>query len=333
MNIGFKEPPADGNWIVSNEAGRLRVPDNPIIGFIEGDGVGPDIWAASRPVFEAAVEKASKGARKVHWWELPAGEASFTKHGEYLPENTFQAIQRAMVVIKGPLTTPVGGGFRSLNVTLRQKLDLYACVRPVRYIPGTPAPVLRPEEVDMVIFRENTEDVYAGIEWKSWSDGASAMIGFLHDRLGVDVDPASGIGVKPMSPNASKRLVRIAIEYALAKGRKLVTLVHKGNIMKFTEGAFRDWGYELAQEEFADRVILEADLVEKYAGVIPDGKILLNDRIADAMFQQVLLRPREIRSAGLAEPERRLSLRRSCCAGWRVGDGSRCKHERYLRIV
>ncbi len=293
MNIGFKEPPADGNWIVSSEAGRLRIPDNPIIGFIEGDGVGPDIWAASGPVFEAAVEKAFKGARKVHWWELPAGEASLTEYGEYLPEHTFQAIQRARVVIKGPLTTPVGGGFRSLNVTLRQKLDLYACVRPVRYIPGTPAPVLRPEDVDMVIFRENTEDVYAGIEWKSGSEGASAMIGFLHDRLGVDVDPASGIGVKPMSPNASKRLVRRAIEYALAKGRKLVTLVHKGNIMKFTEGAFRDWGYELAQKDFADLIILEADLADKYAGVIPDGKILLNDRIADAMFQQVLLRPKE----------------------------------------
>jgi isocitrate dehydrogenase len=293
MNKGYKSPPEGGNWIVSRGAGQLIVPDNPIIGFIEGDGVGPDIWASSRPVFDEAVEKAFGGAKKIYWWEIPAGEKSFRDHGDYLPDHTFQAIQKAAVVIKGPLTTPVGGGFRSLNVTLRQKLDLYACVRPVRYIPGTPAPVIRPEEVDMVIFRENTEDVYAGIEWKSGSEGARAIIGFLHHSLGVDVDAASGIGVKPMSPNASKRLVRRAIDYALTKGRKRVTLVHKGNIMKFTEGAFRDWGYELAREEYADRIILEADLAEKFAGVIPDGKILLNDRIADAMFQQVLLRPKE----------------------------------------
>lgn len=293
MKIGFEEPPSGGNWITSDADRQLHVPDNPIIGFIEGDGVGSDIWAASRPVFEAAVERAYTGARTIYWWEIPAGEKSFRNHGEYLPEHSFRAIERAAVVIKGPLTTPVGGGFRSLNVTLRQKLDLYACVRPVRYIPGTPAPVLRPEDVDMVIFRENTEDVYAGIEWKSGSDGAAAVIGFLREKLAVELDPASGVGVKPMSPNASKRLVRRAIEHALENGRKRVTLVHKGNIMKFTEGAFRDWGYELAREEFADKVISEAELAEKYNGNIPEGKILLNDRIADAMFQQVLLRPKE----------------------------------------
>lgn len=293
MKLDFDKPPRGGDWIVSAEDGRLVVPDNPIIGFIEGDGVGPDIWAASRPVFEAAVQKAFNRSRQVQWWEIPAGEKSFRNYGDYLPEHTFQSIQRAVVVIKGPLTTPVGGGFRSLNVTLRQKLDLYACVRPVRYITGTPAPVLRPQDVDMVIFRENTEDVYAGIEWKSGSPDASAVIGFLHKQLGIELDPASGIGVKPMSPYASKRLVRRAINYALAKDRKSVTLVHKGNIMKFTEGAFRDWGYELAREEFSDRVIFEAELTEKYSGRIPEGKILVNDRIADAMFQQVLLRPKE----------------------------------------
>jgi isocitrate dehydrogenase len=293
MNSGFAGPPSNGNWITSGTDRGLTVPDNPIVGFIEGDGVGSDIWAASRPVFEAAVEKAFKGARKIYWWEVPAGEKSFRNHGEYLPEHSFRAIERAVVVIKGPLTTPVGGGFRSLNVTLRQKLDLYACVRPVRYIPGTPAPVLRPQDVDMVIFRENTEDVYAGIEWKSGSEGAGAVISFLHDKLAIEIDPASGIGVKPMSPNASKRLVRRAINHALEKGRKRVTLVHKGNIMKFTEGAFRDWGYELAREEFADKVISEAELADKYRGSVPEDKIVLNDRIADAMFQQVLLRPKE----------------------------------------
>ncbi|MBI5249083.1 MAG: isocitrate dehydrogenase (NADP(+)) [Desulfomonile tiedjei] len=293
MELGFEGPPKGGDRITMGGEGRLLVPANPIIGFIEGDGVGPDIWAASKPVFEAAVEKAFKGARRVHWWEIPAGEKSFRNHGDYLPEHTFQSIRSAVVVIKGPLTTPVGGGFRSLNVTLRQKLDLYACVRPVRYIPGTPAPVLRPEDVDMVIFRENTEDVYAGIEWKSGSADAGALIGFLQDRFGIEVDPASGIGVKPMSPNASKRLVRRAITHALEKGRKRVTLVHKGNIMKFTEGAFRDWGYELAREEFADKVVFETEVAEKYAGRVPEGKILVNDRIADAMFQQVLLRPKE----------------------------------------
>lgn len=293
MNPTFEARPENGSWITIGSAGKLIVPRNPIIGFIEGDGVGPDIWAASRPVFTAAVRKAYGQDREVYWWEIPAGEKSFQKYGEYLPEHTFESIQEALVVIKGPLTTPVGGGFRSLNVTLRQKLDLYACVRPVQYIPGTPSPVLRPQEVDMVIFRENTEDVYAGIEWESRSNEASEIITFLRDCMKVRVDVDSGIGIKPMSPRATKRLVRRAIRHAIEHGRKTVTLVHKGNIMKFTEGAFRDWGYELAREEFSDIVISEKDLFENYDGVLPEGKILLNDRIADSMFQQALLRPIE----------------------------------------
>jgi isocitrate dehydrogenase len=271
----------------------LLVPENPVIGFIEGDGVGSDIWKASQPVFEAAVRLAYKGTRSVCWWEIPAGEKSYRENGHYLPDASFEMIERAGVVIKGPLTTPVGGGFRSLNVTLRQKLDLYACVRPVTYIKGTPAPVVHPEDVDMVIFRENTEDVYAGIEWKSGSDDALKLIRMLKETMGVSLDVKSGVGLKPMSPGASKRLVRRAINHALEKKRKRVTLVHKGNIMKFTEGAFRDWGYELAREEFADKVISETELADKYDGTIPEGKVLLNDRIADSMFQQVLLRPRE----------------------------------------
>lgn len=293
MNSSFHEPPTEGEWIVRGEAGKLSVPEHPIVGFIEGDGVGPDIWAASRPVIDAAVKKVWGGSRALRWWEIPAGEKSFKDHGEYLPEYTFDAIKRASVVIKGPLTTPVGGGFRSLNVTLRQRLDLYACVRPVKYLPGTPSPVLRPEDVDMVIFRENTEDVYAGIEWKSGSDQATRIINFLGSEMGVQVDPSSGVGIKPMSPHATKRLVRRAIMFALEHDRKRVTLVHKGNIMKFTEGAFRDWGYELAREEFGGKLIFEDELTGQYGGVIPSGKILLNDRIADAMFQQVLLRPKE----------------------------------------
>lgn len=293
MNSPFHEPPTGGAWIATATSGTLHVPDNPIVGFIEGDGVGPDIWGASRPVFDAAVEKAWGGSRELQWWEIPAGEKSYREYGEYLPDHTFEAIQRAVVVIKGPLKTPVGGGFRSLNVTLRQRLDLYACVRPVKYLAGTPSPMLRPQDVDMVIFRENTEDVYAGIEWKSGTDPAKKILEFLKQEMGVAVDPDSGVGIKPMSPRATKRLVRRAILFALENNRKRVTLVHKGNIMKFTEGAFRDWGYELARDEFGDKIIFEDELKREYGGTIPDGKILINDRIADAMFQQVLLRPRE----------------------------------------
>jgi len=292
MTHTFPLPPAEGNWIATDAKGILRVPENPILGFIEGDGVGPDIWKASKPVFDAAVAKAYGSERTVHWWEIPAGEKSFEQYGEHLPEHSLQAIQKAVVVIKGPLTTPIGGGFRSLNVTLRQKLDLYACVRPVRHIPGTPSPVRRPDYVDIVIFRENTEDVYAGIEWKSGSPEASRFIGFLRESMSVTLDPASGIGVKPISPAATKRLVRRAISYALDNGKNRVTLVHKGNIMKFTEGAFRDWGYQLARDEFRDRVVFEDELAA-YGGEIPKGKVLVNDRIADSMFQQVLLRPKD----------------------------------------
>lgn len=289
----LSEPPAEGQWITVHADGVLDVPSNPIVGFIEGDGVGPDIWAASRPVFEAAVLKASGGMRRIHWWEIPAGEQVFRERGEYLPEESLSAARKVVVFIKGPVTTPVGRGYRSLNVALRQQLDLYACVRPVKYIPGAPAPVKRPEDVDIVVFRENTEDVYAGIEWKSGTDEALRVIDFLQESMGVHLDPSSGIGIKPISPLATKRLVRRAIKFALEHGRKRVTLVHKGNIMKFTEGAFRDWGYELAREEFREEVLLEDEVYEKHKGIIPDGKLLLNDRIADAMFQQVLLRPKE----------------------------------------
>jgi isocitrate dehydrogenase len=289
----FGDPPSDGAWITASDRGTIIVPDTPIVGFIEGDGVGPDIWAAARPVFDAAVGLASRGKRRIAWWELAAGEKAFAACGQHLPDETLKDIEKARVVIKGPLTTPVGGGFRSLNVTLRQKLDLYCCIRPVKYVAGAPAPVTRPQDVNMVIFRENTEDVYAGIEWKSGSPEATKLIDFLRDRMGVSIDPLSGVGVKPISPGATKRLVRRAIQFAIENGRQRVTLVHKGNIMKFTEGAFRDWGYEVARGEFAEHVILEADLPADSSGKIPQGRILVNDRIADAMFQQVLLRPRE----------------------------------------
>ncbi|MGC8603810.1 MAG: isocitrate dehydrogenase (NADP(+)) [Desulfomonilaceae bacterium] len=271
----------------------MIVPDYPVIGFIEGDGVGPDIWAASRQVFDAAIEKTYEGARKVYWWKIAAGEQSFKECGSYFPEVSFDAIRKCVIAIKGPLTTPVGGGFRSLNVTLRQELDLYACIRPIRYFRGTPSPMIKPEEVDMVVFRENTEDVYAGIEWKSGSQEAQKVIEFLSSNMGVKLSPDSAIGVKPMSPSATKRLVRMAIQYAIDNNRKRVTLVHKGNIMKFTEGAFRDWGYDVARTEFRDFVIFEEELFAKGEYEIPEGKVLVNDRIADAMFQQALLRPKE----------------------------------------
>ncbi len=290
MQSVFTSPPSDGAWISITHAGSLVVPDNPVVGWIEGDGVGPDLWKAARPVFDAAVHKAYGDTRRIVWWELAAGEKSFSLLHEYLPEETLKAIERAVVVIKGPLTTPVGGGFRSLNVTLRQKLDLYVCVRPVKYIPGTPSPMLRPEDVDMVIFRENTEDVYVGIEWKSGTEDCRKVIGYLKETMGVTLDPDSGVGIKPISPRATKRLVRRAIQFALDHGRKRVTLVHKGNIMKFTEGAFRDWGYQVSAEEFAGKVITEKELE---CGESAENKIILNDRIADSMFQQALIRPRD----------------------------------------
>ncbi|MBM4351042.1 MAG: isocitrate dehydrogenase (NADP(+)) [Deltaproteobacteria bacterium] len=270
--------------------GKLHVPDHPIIPFIEGDGVGPDIWRASVRVFDAAVEKCYGGKRKVHWLEVYAGEKAFQLKGEWAPEETIEAIREYKIGIKGPLTTPVGGEFRSINVMLRHKLDLYSCIRPVKYIAGTPSPMKHPEKVDMVVFRENMEDVYAGIEWREGSKEALRLREFLEKELGKVIREDSGIGIKPISRFGTKRHVRRAIRYALSHNRKSVTLVHKGNIMKFTEAAFRDWGYELAKEEFGDRIILESESGEKD---VPEGKIVLKDRIADAMFQQILLRPDE----------------------------------------
>ncbi|MBW1974146.1 MAG: isocitrate dehydrogenase (NADP(+)) [Deltaproteobacteria bacterium] len=275
------------------EAGKLIVPDRPIIGFIEGDGIGPDVWAVTKNVLDFAVAKAYGGKRQIEWRELYAGEKAFKEMGSWLPDETFEQIRRCVVAIKGPLTTPVGGGFRSLNVTLRQVLDLYACVRPVRYIRGVPSPMKHPEKVDMVIFRENTEDVYAGIEWLAGSDGSLKLLEFLKDEFGITLPEDSGIGIKPISKGRTNRLVRMAIRYAINNGRKSVTLVHKGNIMKYTEGAFCKWGYELAALEFQDKTITEAELYEKYSGKQPENVVVIKDRIADAMFQQVLLRPDE----------------------------------------
>lgn len=286
--------------------GSLLVPDNPIIPFIEGDGVGPEVWRAARRVIDAAVERAYKGARAIEWRELYAGEKAEKKFGDgtLLPDKTLQEIEAHRVAIKGPLTTPVGGGHRSLNVTLRQKLDLYACVRPVRYFKGVPSPMRHPEKLDVVIFRENTEDVYAGIEWPAGSPEVKELSAFIKSRFGREIRPGSGLGLKPISEEGSKRLVRMAIRYALDKGRRSVTLVHKGNIMKWTEGAFREWGYEVA-DEFRGQVVRERE-EDKLANLNPKpairrvtnpksrhGKVVINDRIADSMFQQLLLRPDE----------------------------------------
>jgi isocitrate dehydrogenase len=285
-------PPAKGEVILWRD-GRIVVPDHPIIPFIEGDGIGPDIWRAVSSVLDAAVARTYGGKKSIAWLEILAGEKAKERTGEWLPTLTVDTIAKYRVAIKGPLTTPVGGGIRSLNVALRLLLDLYACVRPVRYFEGVPSPVKRPELVDMVLFRENTEDVYTGIEWSSGSAEAKRLIEWLRSELGVEVRPDSGVGIKPISPFGSKRLVRKAIQYALDNGRKSVTLVHKGNIQKFTEGAFKDWGYELAKEEFGDRTITEDELWSDWGGKLPDGRVLIKDRIADAMFQQVLLRPDE----------------------------------------
>jgi len=333
------EVPAAGHKITV-ERGELKVPSDPIIPYIEGDGTGRDIWRASQLVFDAAVEKAYGGERRVVWYEVFAGEKAFNRFGEWLTDDTVKAIAEFVVAIKGPLTTPVGGGIRSLNVTLRQVLDLYACVRPVRYFDGVPSPVKRPEKVDVVIFRENTEDVYAGIEFASGSERVAEVLSLLNDKFGYHVRTDSGIGIKPMSPTGTKRLVRRAIQYALDFGKPSVTLVHKGNIMKFTEGAFRDWGYELAKEEFRDKIVTEretwilenrernssisdeenaraiepgfdqmsekqrAAVVDEVKGILATiwsthgngewkNKLLIKDRIADSMFQQILIRPDE----------------------------------------
>jgi len=283
----------DGEKIQYNKDGKLNVPDQPIIPYIEGDGVGPDIWRASVRVFDAAVKKCYGVKRRIDWLEVYAGEKAFQLKKEWAPEETIETIREYKIGIKGPLTTPVGGGIRSINVLLRQKLDLYACIRPVKYLSGTPSPIKHPEKVDMVVFRENTEDVYAGIEWKEGSPEALRMKDFLEKELGTKIREDSGIGIKPISRFGTKRLVRMAIQYAFAHGRKSVTIVHKGNIMKFTEGAFRDWGYEVAREEYGEKVLLESDLGDKKVTGLPEGKIVLKDRIADAMFQQILLRPED----------------------------------------
>jgi isocitrate dehydrogenase len=287
--------PRTGRKITRDASGRLVVPDDPIIPFIEGDGTGPDIWAASVRVFDAAVEKAYGGRRRIVWHEIYAGEKANAVYGAgtWLPDDTTQAIREYQVAIKGPLTTPVGGGIRSINVGLRQILDLYACVRPVRWYEGVPSPVKEPGKLDVVIFRENTEDVYAGIEFQQGSPEAKKLIDFLDKELGKQVRPDSGVGIKPISITGTERLMRMAIRYALEQKRKSITLVHKGNIMKFTEGAFRDWGYALAKREFRDAIVTEDELWDQHKGQLPKGKLLIKDRIADAMFQQVLLRPDE----------------------------------------
>ncbi len=269
--------------------GKFLIPDNPVLPFIEGDGTGPDIWRAARTVFDAAVARAYGGRRRIVWYEIFAGEKAFNQFGSWLPNDTLEAIKRFHIAIKGPLTTPVGGGIRSLNVTLRQLLSLYVCMRPVRYFAGVPSPMKNPEKLNVVIFRENTQDVYAGIEWKQGTPEAAKVIEFLNGEMGTKIRPDSGIGIKPMSAGASKRLIRRAIQYALETGKRSVTFVHKGNIMKFTEGAFRDWGYELVKEEFSGVCVTEAEA----GSSVPPGKVLVKDRIADSMFQQVLLRPDE----------------------------------------
>jgi len=285
-------PPAGGQEVGWRD-GALEVPDRPIVPFIEGDGIGPDIWRAAQAVIDAAVKKAYAGARSIAWLEILAGEKALEQTGEWLPEVTVDAIRYYRAAIKGPLTTPVGGGIRSLNVALRQLLDLYACVRPVRYFDGVPSPMREPEKVDMVLFRENTEDVYAGHEWQQGTPEAAKLIEYLESEFGRRIRADSGVGIKPVSVTGSKRLVRKAIEYARAQGRESVTLVHKGNIMKFTEGAFKEWGYELAAEEYGDITVSEDDLWSKHDGRLPEGRILVKDRISDAMFQQVLLRADE----------------------------------------
>ncbi|MCZ6468160.1 MAG: isocitrate dehydrogenase (NADP(+)) [Candidatus Dadabacteria bacterium] len=288
------EQPQEGSKIqIDKENDCLIVPDNPIIPFIEGDGIGPDIWHASQIVFDTAIEKTYGDQKKIVWHEVLIGEKAYEETGEWLPDVTIERLKEYVVSIKGPLTTPIGGGIRSLNVALRQILDLYACVRPVKYIKGTPSPVKRPQDMDMIIFRENTEDVYAGIEWQSGTKEAYEIRNYLVEKYGVFIRELSGIGIKPISPLGTKRLVKKAIKHALEKGLESITLVHKGNIMKYTEGAFRDWGYDLAKEEFSDQTITEDEFWDEYDGKIPDGKVVMKDRIADNMLQQILTRTKD----------------------------------------
>jgi isocitrate dehydrogenase len=279
--------------ITVSSNGQLQVPEEPTLPFIEGDGIGRDIWPATQLVIDGAVRLAYGGRRKIHWFELLVGEKGHAQTGEWLSNDALTAIREHVVAIKGPMTTPVGAGIRSLNVAIRQKLDLYACVRPVRYIDPVPSPMKAPHLIDMVIFRENTEDLYAGIEWQAGSAGAAKLIGFLNDQMGTALGGDTGIGIKPISEANTKRLVAKAIAYAIAHDRPSVTLMHKGNIMKFTEGAFNLWGYEVARERFGDQTITEAELYETFGGQKPAGKVVIKDRIADMLFQQVLLRPAE----------------------------------------
>ncbi len=281
------------NRITIGSDGTLKVPDTPEIPFIEGDGIGPDIWRATRLVIDSAVQKAFGGRRKITWLEVMAGEKGFEKTGSWLPDETLQAIENHVVAIKGPMTTPVGKGIRSINVAIRQKLDLYACVRPVQYIESVPSPMKYPEKINMVVFRENTEDLYAGIEYQSGSEAAEKVRSFLNEQMGTSLSGDTGIGIKPISATNTKRLVARAIAYALAKDFSSVTLMHKGNIMKFTEGAFAQWGYEVAEEKFGDRTITENELYDRFDGKPPKGRLVIKDRIADMLFQQVLLRPDE----------------------------------------
>ena len=285
--------PDSGDKITVQD-GRLKVSDQPILGFVEGDGIGPDITRAALRIWDAAVDKAYGGKRKVHWAELYLGEkAAGLYDGNYFPEETLDAVKDLVVSIKGPLTTPVGGGFRSLNVALRQELDLYACVRPVKYYSGVPSPLKQPEDVDVVLFRENTEDVYAGIEYAAGTPENDKLAAFLREEMGAEFFEGAGIGIKPISAYGTKRLVRKAIQYAIDNGRDSVTLVHKGNIQKFTEGAFRNWGYEVARDEFGDQTITEDEVWNQHDGQAPEGKVVIKDRIADIMFQLMLLRPAE----------------------------------------
>ena len=284
---------ANGERIVKNADGSLTVPDNPIIPFIEGDGIGPDIWSAAQSVMDNAVEKAFSGQRRIDWLEVLAGEKSFRTTGTWLPDETLEAIEAHVVSIKGPMSTPVGKGIRSLNVAIRHKLDLYSCVRPVKYIAPVPSPMKHPEKIDMVVFRENMEDLYAGIEYQAGSPDAARLRDFLNEQMGTQLPEDAGLGIKPISETNTKRLVAKAIAYAIENNCASVTLMHKGNIMKFTEAAFAKWGYEVAREKFRNQTITEKELYDDYRGKFPEGKVLIKDRIADMLFQQVLLRPAE----------------------------------------
>ncbi len=284
--------PGDGTPITLQND-ELQIPDNPIIPFIEGDGIGPDIWQAAQHVFDAAVKRAYGGKKKIAWMEVYAGEKAKDRYDEWLPQETVDAIRKYYIAIKGPLTTPVGGGFRSLNVTLRQVLNLYACIRPVKYYKGVPSPVRKPERMNVIVFRENTEDVYSGIEWAMGSSEAKKVIDYLNSEFKTSIPQDAGIGIKPISRTASRKLVKKAIEYLMSNNRSSLTLVHKGNIMKFTEGAFKDWGYQLAEESYPDLFITEDALWEKHDGKTPSGKKVIKDRIADNMLQQILTRTDE----------------------------------------